>query len=236
MQNQQMSIPVSALQFKNAGSRVGGSLDMIGYSGGVIPSHWFWNNLSIDLKGIELSKQKFPILEDHRTDRKVGFFTRDQVHVNGGLKVSGGTVLDTLAGIEFAKLSKEGYPWQASLHATPTSIQRLEEGEKAKVNGFTLEGPGTVWKRCVLKEISVCTIPFDPNTSAQALTANPQTLSVMINGEFDPQELADEQMAEYLFNLSNGHVEPKNLELSADDADDEKLAEAIFRASTGSGR
>ena len=48
-------------------------LNMVGYSGGVIKDHWYWGNLMINLDGMSFPITKYPILEDHRDDKKIAF-------------------------------------------------------------------------------------------------------------------------------------------------------------------
>ena len=47
-------------------------LKMLAYSGGVIKGHWYWGDLAIDVSGLSFPS-RFPILEDHRTDKKIAF-------------------------------------------------------------------------------------------------------------------------------------------------------------------
>ena len=53
-------------------------MDMVVYSGGMIPNHWHWGNLAIDLDGIKFPKSKYPVLENHDTGKKnykgMGYF------------------------------------------------------------------------------------------------------------------------------------------------------------------
>lgn len=221
-----LDVPRSALMFTNTEGKVGNTLEMVGYSGGVILDHFYWGNLAINLEGMSISKDKIPILENHDTDRKVGFAERDQIEINGALRVIGGTILDTESGREFKKLSREGYPYQSSLYAKPTSIEKIPGGEEIIINGLTQKGPLTIWERSELREISVCTLGWDQNTSATAMSKDIHSLSVEIKGDFDP----DEVEAEKLFRLSmsiNPEVEDDT------SAEDEKLADDLFRASTG---
>lgn len=146
-------------------------LKMVAYSGGVIKDHWYWDNLAIDLSGIKFSKGKFPILEDHRTDKKVAF-SKDPILENGKLEINPDKTkfVDTEVSNEFQKLSSDGFPYQCSIYAHPTVVERLEEGASVEVNGFKLKGPASVWRECEFKEASVCVFGWDSKTSATAFS------------------------------------------------------------------
>jgi hypothetical protein len=51
-------------------------LRLVVYSGGVIKGHWWWGNLAIDLEGVKFDRSKYPVLENHRTDKKLAFSKR----------------------------------------------------------------------------------------------------------------------------------------------------------------
>lgn len=78
--------------------------------------------------------------------------------------------LSTEASEEFQKLSAEGFPYQSSIYAKPTNIERIAEGAKAEVNGFSMKGPGTIWRQCDFKEMSVCVFGWDSKTQASAFS------------------------------------------------------------------
>lgn len=145
-------------------------LRMIGYSGGVIKGHWYWDNLAIDLDGVKFSGSKFPVLENHNTDRKVAVIGKPVIE-DGKLKApENAKFLSTEASQEFQQLSAEGFPYQSSIYAKPTNIERIAEGAKAEVNGFTMKGPGTIWRQCDFKEMSVCVFGWDSKTQASAFS------------------------------------------------------------------
>jgi uncharacterized protein YdaT len=147
-------------------------MQMTAYNGKVIKGHWYWGDLAIDLDGIKFSAGKFPILENHDTARKIGFHNGKPDTSQGKLElIPEKTVLvDTEYANEFVKLSSDGFPYQASIYAKPTEIQRLMKDETAEVNGFTLRGPGTVWRKCDFKEASVCVFGWDSSTKSSAFS------------------------------------------------------------------
>lgn len=148
-----------------------GTFRMVGYSGGVIKNHWYWDDLIIDLEGLSFDKEKYPILRDHSTDMEIGFSTKPQI-TNDGLLFTDQevTFLDNEEADKFIANAKKGFPYQASIFAIPSVIERFSEGESIMVNGNKLEGPGTVWRKAALQECSICVFGYDKNTSAEAFS------------------------------------------------------------------
>ena len=146
-------------------------ITMTAYSGQIIKNHWYWGDLAIDTNGMSMGKEVIPILQDHETDKKIGFgsFMVNDKHEIVPKETS---FVDTPFADEFIKLSDQGFPYEASIQARPTKIVRLEEGEETEVNGFTMKGPGTVWRESVLRECSVTTFGADRNTKSVAMTEN----------------------------------------------------------------
>lgn len=173
-------LPKGALRFVETGAECqafakteeGGvpKMSMRAYSGGVIKGHWYWGNLAIDLEGMSFPKSKYPILEDHITSKKIAFTGKPIV--DGGLKIDPDktTFVDTPESKEFQRLSAEGFPYQSSIYAKPSSIERVEDGAFAEVNGFKLKGPATIWRKSEFREASVCVFGWDSQTSSAAFS------------------------------------------------------------------
>lgn len=145
-------------------------LNMVAYSGGIIKGHWYWDNLAIDLDGIEFKQSRYPVLEDHRTDRKVAVIGKPVIKEGKLMAPENAKFLDTEASNEFQKLSGDGFPYQSSIYAKPSNVERIEEGASAKVNGLTMKGPGSIWRKCEFKEMSVCVFGWDSKTKASAFS------------------------------------------------------------------
>jgi len=147
-------------------------MQMTVYNGKVIKDHWYWDDLAIDLSGMKFASGKFPILENHDTSRKIAFHSGKPDISQGKLELYPEKVkfVDTEHSAEFIKLSGEGFPYQASMYAKPTEIQRLAKDETTEVNGFKMSGPGTVWRRCQFKEASVCVFGWDSETKSSAFS------------------------------------------------------------------
>jgi len=144
-------------------------LRMIAYSGGIIKNHWYWDNLLIDSIGIKFDKPKYPILEGHQTERKIAFTGKPKIENHSIIIDPESTVfVDTPESVQFQKNSQKGFPYEASIYAKPTKIERILEGSFAEANGIKLKGPGTIWRECIFKEASVCVFGYDSNTKSAA--------------------------------------------------------------------
>jgi len=187
---EQSVVPKSALMFMDhecfaqvkAEDQQEDKLLMMVYSGGVIKNHFYWGDLAIDLAGMEFPKEKYPILENHDTGKKIGFATGLDID-SGALMVSDATFVDTPESQTFRKLSKQGFPFESSVYSVPTAIRKLGKDESAVVNGMAVEGPATIWERSTFKEASVCVFGYDPNTKSTAFADEDVelTLSVVSN-------------------------------------------------------
>lgn len=145
--------------------------EMDAYSGGIIKDHWYWGNLAIDLAGMSFPKNKAPILEDHFTEKKIGFSSKMTIEDHKlVVKNEHMTFIDTPESLAFRANSAAGFPYEASIYAKPTSIERVEEDQEVEVNGYTFKGPGTIWRKSIFKEASVCTFGYDPNTKSVAMS------------------------------------------------------------------
>ncbi len=158
-------------------------LNMKVYSGAVIKNHWYWGDLVIDLTGIEAQGDKFPILENHDTSRKIGFSGKPIIS-NEGVLIDPETafIVDTPAANEFSSLSKQGFPFQSSISISPISIERLDDDVETMVNGYSFKGPGTIIRKSLYKEASVCVFGWDENTSS--------SVSEMVNKSNEEIELS----------------------------------------------
>jgi hypothetical protein len=172
----------SVTPLKEGGKR---GIKMTAYSGKLIKNHWYWGDLAIDTSGLKLSKTNIPILEDHETDRKIGFgsFIVNDKHEVVADDMS---YVDTPYSAEFIKLSDQGFPYEASISARPSKIQRLMENEETEVNGFKMKGPGTVWRESVLRECSVVTFGADTNTKSAAMAENEDVVMEVVETTVKP--------------------------------------------------
>jgi hypothetical protein len=161
----------TAIFMQNGDGTESTKMNMVVYSGGVIKDHWYWDNLLIDLQGGVFSKNKYPVLEDHRTDKKIGFSGKPIIK-DGSLQLdSENTVfVSTEESDEFQTLSKQGFPFQSSVRVNPKRIERISEGAVGSANGISLSGPATIFREWEYIEGSVCVFGWDDQTSAAAFT------------------------------------------------------------------
>jgi len=180
MKKETVKINKAALCFSNAGSAVTLSakeegkpraINMTLYSGKIIKNHWYWGNLAIDVSGVKMAKKTVPILQEHDIDKKIAFGAFGMNDKNE-LVAMNSTFVETPSSREFQDLSDQGFPFEASLGGRPTKIQRLMENEEAEVNGYTMKGPGTIWRESVIREGSVVTFGYDPHTKSVAMAEN----------------------------------------------------------------
>ena len=147
-------------------------LNMTAYSGKVIKGHWYWGDLVFNLEGVKMAAPKIPILEEHSIDARIGFTSRLTKSNEEGLRVDPEKTkfLDNGVAEKFIKDSTEGFPFQSSVYIRPIDIQRLGPKESMEVNGFTFKGPGTVFLKSEIKEVSVCVFGWDSKTQSSAFS------------------------------------------------------------------
>ena len=139
---------------------------IIGYSGGIIKNHWLWGNLAIDLEGCKFYKGRLPVLEEHFKASRLGFTTKQTIEKN--VTVEGEFLENDNAKAMQADI-KQGFPMEASMFVPPSVIEFVKDGASVKVNGQTLKGPGTVFRKAVIKELSMCVFGYDSSTKSTAL-------------------------------------------------------------------
>lgn len=165
------------VEFADDGGVKKPKLDMLAYSGKIIKGHWYWGDLAIDLEGMQFNKKKYPILEAHDTSRKIAFSNGPPLRDNNELRFNPDKIsfVDTSYSQEFQKLSSEGFPYESSIYVTPTNIEWLEEGASASVNGFTMKGPGAIFRKCVFNEASICVFGYDRQTQSAVFSKEDKT-------------------------------------------------------------
>lgn len=143
------------------GDKKGDHFRIVGYSGGIIKDHWFWGNVGFDLDGMKFVKSRTPVLEEHFQQSRIGFTTKqdiiDKVIVEGPF-------LDNENAQKLSADIQKGFPMEASLFVEPSVIEHIKEGETTKVNGNLLKGPGTVFRKSMIWEVSMCVFGADSKT------------------------------------------------------------------------
>jgi len=78
-------------------------------------------------------------------------------------------------GKETLALARAGFPFQASVMVPPSAIEKVPSGETAFVNGHELQGPGHIFRKSALREVTFTAIGADEATEAVMLSENGNT-------------------------------------------------------------
>lgn len=163
-----------------AADAAGGKLptfEMLAYTGAVMRLEGFCAPVIVDLAGVQAPAQERPIFRQHDPLKIVGH--TNQVAVDdAGIHAKG-----VMSGVgpdadEIVKLSKNGFPWQASIGAAMVRNEYVEPGQTANVNGREVVGPCYISRETVLGEISFVPIGADGSTSATVQASNRKGLSM----------------------------------------------------------
>lgn len=171
--NGQDNVPVSVCQFvcDDAVHFADDSTEekgvrLSGYRGDII-KHWFWGNLAFDMDGLHFATKKTPGLIDHNSALRLTYSKKQavkpEVFIEGPF----------LSNPDSAKLKQdmiEGFPFQASLTLNPEIVEQVADGQKAKVNGIIFKGPGAIFRKAAILEISACVFGVFKNTETTALS------------------------------------------------------------------
>lgn len=162
--NQRSTLALSApVEFKETGKKDKSRKFFItGYTGEPIDT--WWGIVVFDIAGIQ-TKEKIPVLREHKRDRVVGHGKSWSDDSN--FYVSGDFSKATKDATEVLDLADEGYPWQASVFIKPKKILVLESKKKSQVvNGKVITGPAEIWVETDVGEVSFVSLGRDNNTAA----------------------------------------------------------------------
>ncbi|MEN6424023.1 MAG: hypothetical protein ABFE13_01570 [Phycisphaerales bacterium] len=155
----------ACVQFTAGGGEAEGRFQIEAYDGKVISGHWYWGNLAFDLNGLSFASDPLPVLDSHWTSSRIGFTTKQQI----GKRVTfEGRFLSNPLATEIRRDMKDGFPMQASLSFDPQVIEQVSEGASVKVNGHVLKGPGAVFRKALIDEVSMCVFGAVPGTRSAA--------------------------------------------------------------------
>lgn len=158
----------SKVSFEETGN---GKFEIEGYSGKIL-KHWYWGKMAIDLSGVKFAKKKIPVLESHNSTSRLGFSTKQSITDKITIE---GEFLPNLHAQEVRGDMAAGFPMEASLAVVPSVVESIADGTKAQVNGHTLKGPGTIFRKSTVGEVSMCTFGVDNATSSEVLAAKAAT-------------------------------------------------------------
>lgn len=141
---------------------------MTAYTGGPMQLSGWRYPVVVDLQGLEVGKQRRPILLDHTHDVDFVMGQTDSVAVmNGQLIVAGQVMGDSPKAKQVIALNDRGFAWQASIGARADQVEFVAEGKTTQVNGREFAGPVNVARRATLGEVSFVVRGADENTTAQ---------------------------------------------------------------------
>lgn len=147
------------------------TFSIVAYTGGAMSLQGFYLPVVVDLEGATAPRQNNPVLRDHDLSRIIGHTTSVEISQQR-IKASGVVSAGNEHSGEIVALAKNGFPWQASIGAKSTRMERVDAGEKVKVNGKTFTGPLLVARGAILKEISFVALGADANSSASVAARN----------------------------------------------------------------
>lgn len=140
---------------------------MLAHTGQIV-SRW-WGRLVLDMDGASF-RQKLALLKDHDTSQPIGYSTSIE-RTKRGIEAAGKLVSSEIAD-EVLKLSREGFPWQASLMAVPSVTEEVLAGATATVNGREVQGPLTIFRKWEMHELTLTVLGADSNTTTEAFGAD----------------------------------------------------------------
>lgn len=149
---------------------------MTAYTGGPMQLTGWRYPVVVDLQGLEVGKQRRPILLDHSRDVDFVMGQTDSVAImNGQLIVAGQVMGDSPKARQVIALNDRGFAWQASIGARADQVEFVAEGKSVQVNGRDVAGPINVARRAALGEVSFVVLGADENTTAQIAASATQS-------------------------------------------------------------
>jgi hypothetical protein len=187
------------------------------YTGKSVEIEGFVDPVIIDIKGATFDKSVTPVLGDHDTALRIGHTIEQTIVPHGALATLGGRSIKGPAiaavGIRSSRMRiaagimqdmKGGFPFQVSVGARIKKGYFLEEGEKAKINGRTWEGPLVVAQESVIRELTICVLGADndTNVSIAARSSNKERGSMNFSAYLkslgiDRAKLSDAELKAY---------------------------------------
>jgi hypothetical protein len=147
------------------------SIALTVYDGG-ISKHSFWGNLAFDMAGFRLLKSRIPIFQDHDLTQRVGFSTA--VSMDGKIVVMGQMLKGNEDAEKIRNDAKQGFPFEASMgiDLDKCKVVDIPEGVEREVNGKKFKGPGTVFEKTTIREVSVTPFGALGNTKSEVYALN----------------------------------------------------------------
>ena len=142
-------------------------LSGVAYSGEVV-RHGYWGAVVFDLSTTK-APQRMPVLVEHDRGQRAGFA---QLSItNDRIDIAEGHLLANATGKTVAEEADAGFPWQLSVHIEPREVEQLIKGQSATVNDRQVNGPVSIFRNSLIREVSLTPTGVDHNTSATVFSA-----------------------------------------------------------------
>jgi len=139
------------------------SFSITGYTGGQMRVGYY-GPVVVDCAGVTSAAEEIPVLLDHDSGKIVGH-GKPKIYASR-IEMTGHVSGVGPAAEEVKATAANGFPWKASVGIDPTKTEYVERGAKASANGKSFEGPVTIVRGGVLREISFVALAADTSTSA----------------------------------------------------------------------
>jgi hypothetical protein len=154
------------------------TFDADAYTGGAMELDGWTHPVVIDYDGLDITKKSRPVLRDHDPTLPLGHTTH--IGVDRGILKAKGVISASGKHVrEVVDAAKQNFPWQVSVGAKVLKNQFVPEGETARANGRTFDGPVNIARRTALREISLLTLGADDDTSARIAAKAARKKAVM---------------------------------------------------------
>jgi hypothetical protein len=153
---------------QSADNKLPAQFSGVAYSGEPIASY----GVVIDVSTTDVPR-RMPLLLEHNREDMIGVV--DDARGRDGQVVASGRLFSDIpesSAERVAHLARRGAPYQMSLGVFSYTEEAIPAGRSVSVNGRTVPGPIVVLRQGKVREVSVCTLGADPNTSASFFSAS----------------------------------------------------------------
>lgn len=177
---------------------------MVAYTGGPMVLAGWRYPVVVDLEGLDVGRQRRPILLDHTRDVDFVVGQTDRIAVEEHqLLVAGDVLGDSPKARQVVALHDRGFAWQASIGARAERVEFVPEGKTVAVNGREFPGPVNVARRALLGEVSFVVLGADDDTTAEIAASAERSneenamdfAAWLVEQGFEPDELGEGQTA-----------------------------------------
>lgn len=163
------------------------SISGVAYSGGVMPQGY--GDVIVDLTGVSFAPQ-IPLLYNHinSPEHRLG---EVKARVEDGKILIDGSIETMSPQAQSVIEAGQRIKWQLSIGARGEEVLLIRDGESTNVNGIEVSGPLYVYKKCVIREVSVVAVGADEETEmriAAALKLDNQVPQVTTNKKEESME------------------------------------------------